>query len=363
MFNRSEDMVAAAEGTKDNPSYTVPAAAMQTGQSSVTPPQRKNAPNQRTKHGKCKKTKKPKDMPRRPLSAYNIFFREERVRILFQNGSTHNKGEALGTVSSLFSSLGKEVAKRWKTLNEQEHAEYAKMARNEMVRYRNEIDEYHIGQARQRRLEQNQLGNLVNLEYVDSVTARHSNSKSDSKSHGALSCLALAATRERAHHGPAATQGVLMFDNEILSSSTACRFGQCGSSNRIETVCVSNQQNYFALDELLLNQLRRSEHAQEVRQLANLGSFMGLDSILTLQMLQFQQLHRLEHERQMSSSQSFPLEIMQINQSTKDLFMLMSQSHQASNLELGSHRSYSQRGDTDSILLGLPIIPRLQFPL
>ena len=131
--------------------------------------------------------RKPKDKPKRPLSAYNIFFKEERERILSEIPDSKRKakkrrieedkdveGEEVGkdkvaeeiaakdaeevgittllTASSLrntrkrnphgkigFESLAREIGKRWKELDD-EHMEYYKNHANaDMKRYKDEM--------------------------------------------------------------------------------------------------------------------------------------------------------------------------------------------------------------------------------
>ena len=84
---------------------------------------------------KTKKSwKKPLGMPKRPLSAYNLFFAEERQRLLESNGS---KRPRLG-----FSGLARKVAAKWKELDEASKAPYVATAEKEKERYNREVAEW-----------------------------------------------------------------------------------------------------------------------------------------------------------------------------------------------------------------------------
>ncbi|KAL3927145.1 MAG: hypothetical protein SGBAC_013200, partial [Bacillariaceae sp.] len=86
---------------------------------------------------KQKKTrKKPKDRPKRPLSAYNIFFKEERARILEEVAAS--KGEdPQGKIG--FQNLAKLIGKRWQELPANEMIYYKEKANTDMVRYKEEM--------------------------------------------------------------------------------------------------------------------------------------------------------------------------------------------------------------------------------
>lgn len=88
--------------------------------------------------------KKPRDMPRRPLSAYNIFFREERARVLKEReAELSNQQERRGKPDpELFATLGKTIASRWKQLEPDARERYQSEAKDEMKRYRKEMEEY-----------------------------------------------------------------------------------------------------------------------------------------------------------------------------------------------------------------------------
>jgi hypothetical protein len=103
--------------------------------------------------------KKPKDMPKRPLSAYNLFFKEERERILSagpmstegvglpagdgdeepegldsseksRSDTKHGKTSGVG-----FSNLTKKIAIRWQQLDKEGRAPYEKRAAKDKKRY------------------------------------------------------------------------------------------------------------------------------------------------------------------------------------------------------------------------------------
>ena len=97
---------------------------------------------------KAKRVKKPKDMPRRPLSAYNIFFREERERMLKEHEQNARAARGEGSNEPLpeprigFENMAKTIGKRWKALSDEEMARYKKLAMEDMERYRRERDNY-----------------------------------------------------------------------------------------------------------------------------------------------------------------------------------------------------------------------------
>jgi hypothetical protein len=87
-----------------------------------------------------RRKKKPKGMPKRPLSAYNIFFQMERVKVL-QAGNNDGSNQRHGGKIS-FEDLGKTIGKRWKLINEENRGFYEKLAEEDGVRYRKEMELY-----------------------------------------------------------------------------------------------------------------------------------------------------------------------------------------------------------------------------
>lgn len=73
--------------------------------------------------------KKPAGMPKRALSAYNVFFHKERPRIFAQSKSR------IG-----FEELGKIIGRRWRNLTPKQRRVYEEEAGKDEIRYRHEMD-------------------------------------------------------------------------------------------------------------------------------------------------------------------------------------------------------------------------------
>ena len=108
-----------------------------------------------TSQDKDKKIKKKeKNKPKRPLSAYNIFFKEERTRILEElpegdpkpdannaDGPTRKrKKRPHGKIG--FESLAKAIGQRWQDLSSDQVEIYKKKAEQDMRRYKREMEDF-----------------------------------------------------------------------------------------------------------------------------------------------------------------------------------------------------------------------------
>jgi len=109
---------------------------------------------------KRKRRKKSKDKPKRPLSAYNIFFMEERQRILIEasskssaqknwEGDLHTSNEKASKKTKKtphrkigFEDLAKLVGDRWKKLTPERRDIYQGKAEKDSERYAREMEEY-----------------------------------------------------------------------------------------------------------------------------------------------------------------------------------------------------------------------------
>jgi HMG (high mobility group) box len=90
-------------------------------------------------------------MPKRPLSAYNVFFRQERVRVLEeQQLKQQGDYDSSAVCDKLFEELGKIVGKRWKALPDVERRKYERLANEDSVRYRNEMDAFQENKRKKR---------------------------------------------------------------------------------------------------------------------------------------------------------------------------------------------------------------------
>lgn len=85
---------------------------------------------------KKRRKHKPKDFPKRPLSAYNIFFKETREVMLKE------KEREVGKDNVDFQSMVKDIAKKWKALPPQGRERVEKMAKEDLARYKGEVRSY-----------------------------------------------------------------------------------------------------------------------------------------------------------------------------------------------------------------------------
>jgi hypothetical protein len=81
--------------------------------------------------------KKPKDAPKRYLSAYNYFFSNERKRM---HAESDERAE--------FERLGKIIGQRWRSLTDDQRRPYEIMAEKDIDRYREEFKIYDIARRR-----------------------------------------------------------------------------------------------------------------------------------------------------------------------------------------------------------------------
>lgn len=80
------------------------------------------------------------DRPKRPLSAYNLFFRDQKELLTAEQ-------KKKGGPSDLFESMAKTIGKRWQAISPEEYEAYTAQADADSARYREEMELYNLRKA------------------------------------------------------------------------------------------------------------------------------------------------------------------------------------------------------------------------
>lgn len=86
-----------------------------------------------------RRKKKPNGMPKRPLSAYNCYFQEERARLM-EKGQEADGPNILPSGKIGFEELGKIIGKNWRNLPESEKQRFHDRALEDNERYHTEME-------------------------------------------------------------------------------------------------------------------------------------------------------------------------------------------------------------------------------
>jgi len=97
----------------------------------------------RPRSQKDTKRKNPSGKPTRPLSAYNLFYRDERVKWLAETAQDVKcKNSRPIDPKNRFLDMGKAISGRWRLLSPEERVKYEEVAQEDKKRYNKEMTEY-----------------------------------------------------------------------------------------------------------------------------------------------------------------------------------------------------------------------------
>mmetsp|Transcript_50153 Transcript_50153/g.144520 ORF Transcript_50153/g.144520 Transcript_50153/m.144520 type:complete len:351 (-) Transcript_50153:172-1224(-) len=237
----------------------------------------------KAKNGMRKKRRhKPKDYPKRPLSAYNVFFKETREQILAQKAKEEKPSDEKRDHKLDFQTMAKEIASRWKSLDPKEKERVEKLAKKDMLRYRDEVKAYEEEMVKKNRAEREEAAARAAEKEKDEAAAAAAAAEKAKK----LSAERKEKEQEALRAGSgAALAGVAPSSLEALSALAAGRYPQGGADEQaLQEALMMHQQRELLQRQLLLEELRAVEERElQLRRLQGFGllqdpSFSGLQA-------------------------------------------------------------------------------------
>jgi len=211
-----------------------------------------------TKKRKRRK-QKPKDYPKRPLSAYNIFFKETRERILKQNGKTN------------FQDMVRKIAALWKEITPEDKETFDAIASKDLIRYKEEVGFYECKMVEKSQIENEEIVKKTKIDRDDE------SQNFRAKTENGIGSIA-AATTTTGHdytNGDNGTRAAAMSSNFRVQNVQIP-----STSNDLVTQVPSNvapSSHTLTINELdlarrrLEGELRAIEEAQSLRQRSGFG--------------------------------------------------------------------------------------------
>lgn len=229
-----------------------------------------------------KRRNKPKDYPKRPLSAYNVFFKETREQILKDKLKTDNP-DVKRDHKLDFQTMAKEIAARWKALDTKEKERVEKLAKKDMLRYRDEVKAYEEEMVQKNRAEREEAA----AKEIEERAAEHERAKK--------------LNAERAEKEAELRRGAGLNlggagSLEALGALAGARLpvGAGSDDPAVQEALFFYQQRELLQRQLLLEELRAAEERElQIRRLQSLGLLQGDPSLAGLQSLQGHQLSGL----------------------------------------------------------------------
>ncbi|GAX27092.1 hypothetical protein FisN_13Lh364 [Fistulifera solaris] len=203
-----------------------------------------------------KKRKKDKNKPKRPLSAYNLFFKDERLRYLKEE----EEHPPTSGPKDKFLNMSREIGRRWMNLSSERRKVYEALAEEAMFRYRVSMDAY---KAR-KRLEEDAAHQLLAQRIPTVAAARTALQLPDR-------ALASASAFQSLEHNKPALESFLLANHASTLPTGALPMHMIQSAASRELVHRSQQDfaetnllNYLLLEKLAQSR-ERAEDATTMR--------------------------------------------------------------------------------------------------